>query len=65
MTITDKDTNPAPGPFPLGIATQVRTGTAGTGTLKVVLRHQPNAKNGTTTPGTSDLDVNFPVVVAQ
>ena len=63
VTITDKDTNPAPGPFPLGLATQVRTGAAGSGSLKVVLRHQPDVKNGTATPGTSDLDVTLPVVV--
>lgn len=63
VTLTDTDTNPAPGPFPLGLTTQVRTTAAGAGTLKVVLRHQPNAKNGTATPGTSDLDVTFPVTV--
>jgi len=63
VTITDKDTNPAPGPFPLGLATQIRTAAAGTGTLRVVLRHQPDVKNGTATPGTSDLDITFPVVV--
>ena len=63
VTITDKDTNPAPGPYPVGLATQVKTAAAGTGTLKMVLRHQPNVKNGTAAPGTTDLDVTFPVVV--
>lgn len=62
-TITDRDTNPAPGPYPLGLTTEMRTGAAGTGTLKLVLKHQPNAKNGTPAPGTTDLDVNFTVVV--
>ncbi len=59
VTATDKDTNPAPGPYPIGLATQVRTGAVGTGKLKVVLRHQPNTKNGTATPGTTDLDTDF------
>ena len=63
VTLTDKDTNPAPGPFPIGLTTEMRTGAAGTGSLNVVLRHQPGSKNGTPTPGTSDLDTNFPVVV--
>lgn len=61
VTITDRDTNPSP--YPLGLATEMRTGAAGTGKLKVVLRHQPNAKNGTPTPGTTDLDTDFNVVV--
>ena len=63
VTSTDRDTNPSPGPYPIGLTTEVRTGAAGGGTLKVVLRHQPNAKNGTATPGTTDLDTNFPVAV--
>jgi hypothetical protein len=63
VTATDRDTNPTPGPYPVGITTSVRTGAASTGTLNVVLRHQPNVKNGTATPGSSDLDVNFPVVI--
>ncbi|GAB4026661.1 hypothetical protein [Spirosoma koreense] len=63
VTITDRDTNPAPGPYPIGLAFTVKTGAATTGKLKVQLRHQPNAKNGTSTPGTDDLNVDFPVVI--
>lgn len=63
VTATDKDTNPAPGPYPVGLATQVKTGPAGTGKLKVILRHQPNTKNGTALPGTSDLDTDFNVTI--
>ncbi len=63
ITPTDKDTNPAPGPYTLGLTTEIKTGAAGTGKLKVILRHQPGSKNGTPTPGTSDLDTDFPVVV--
>ncbi|QDK79970.1 hypothetical protein EXU85_15670 [Spirosoma sp. KCTC 42546] len=63
VTLTDKDTNPSPGPYPIGLTTEIKTGAAGSGKLKVVLRHQPNAKNGTPTPGSSDLDTDFTVVV--
>ncbi|GAB3496776.1 hypothetical protein GCM10027341_16070 [Spirosoma knui] len=63
VTITDKDTNPAPGPYPLGLQTELKTGAAGSGKLKVVLRHQPDVKNGMATPGTSDLDTDFNVVI--
>lgn len=63
MTViaTDRDTNPTP--YPLGLTTEVRTGAAGTGKLKVVLKHQPGIKNGQAAPGTTDLDVDFKVVI--
>lgn len=63
VTTTDRDTNPAPGPYPIGLTTEIKTGAAGTGKLKLVLKHQPNAKNGTPAPGTTDLDTDFTVVV--
>ena len=63
ITLTDKDTNPAPGPYPVGLTTEIKTGAAGSGKLKVVLRHQPGVKNGTAAPGTSDLDTDFTVIV--
>ncbi|MVM29949.1 hypothetical protein GO755_07890 [Spirosoma sp. HMF4905] len=63
ITLTDIDTNPSPGPYPIGLTTEMKTGAAGSGKLKVVLRHQPNAKNGTAAPGSSDLDTDFTVVV--
>ena len=57
---TDKDKNN----LEIGLATSLQTrATAGTGTLNVVLRHQPGTKNGTATPGSSDVDVTFPVTV--
>ena len=62
-TTTDVDTNPAPGPYPVGLAFNVTTKAASTGKLNVVLRHQPNGKNGTPAPGTTDLDTNFNVVI--
>lgn len=63
VTLTDKDTNPAPGPYPVGLTFSLKAGPAATGKLKVQLRHQPNTKNGTATPGTDDLNVDFPVVI--
>ncbi len=63
VTITDHDSNPAPGPYPIGLTYTLKAGAVATGKLKVQLRHQPNAKNGTTTPGTDDLNVDFPVVI--
>ncbi|MDO7873262.1 hypothetical protein Q5H93_00850 [Hymenobacter sp. ASUV-10] len=57
---TDKDSKN----LEVGLATSVQTrATAGTGTLNIVLRHQPGVKDGTATPGSSDVDVNFPVTV--
>jgi hypothetical protein len=63
VTATDKDKNN----LPIGLATQAVTGAANatgtTGSLKVVLRHQPNSKNGTATPGSTDVEVDFPTTV--
>jgi hypothetical protein len=59
VTITDHDTNPQM--YPVGLQTQMVTGAAGKGWLRVVLRHQPNAKNGTYAPGSTDLDTGFSV----
>jgi hypothetical protein len=67
MTYTygDKDANN----FPIGITGSLKTSAAGTGTLQVVLRHQPpvngmRQKNGTATPGSTDVDVTFNVTVS-
>ena len=61
VTRTDNDTNRTP--LPLGFQTRFVTGAAGTGYLRVVLRHQPNSKDGTFEPGSSDLDVGFCVTI--
>jgi len=60
-SITDHDTNIPPLPF--GLHSDMTTGSASTGTLEVVLRHQPNVKNGTYGPGSTDLDVTYPVSI--
>jgi hypothetical protein len=58
---TDLDTNTPP--LPIGLQDDFTTGAASAGTLNVQLRHQPNAKNGSCDPGSSDADVNFQIVV--
>ena len=56
---TDSD-----GTFPIGITTKWRAGGPSTGAVTVELRHQPDgAKNGTCTPGSTDLLVNFQAAV--
>lgn len=56
---TDIDSNNPP--LQIGLTDNFVTGAASTGWLRVVLRHQPNVKNGTFDPGSSDLDVNYQV----
>lgn len=64
-TYGDKDANN----FPIGITGSLKTAAVGMGTLQVVLRHQPpvngmRQKNGTATPGSTDVDVTFNVTVS-
>jgi hypothetical protein len=58
---TDKDTNDPP--LEIGLQDKFTTGAASTGTLNVQLRHQPNAKDGTCEPGSSDADVDFDIKI--
>ncbi|HEY4110753.1 hypothetical protein [Puia sp.] len=58
---TDQDSNNPP--LPVGLTDNFATGAASTGSLRVVLRHQPNVKNGTYDPGSADLDVNYSVTI--
>ena len=61
VTRTDLDTNtPA---LPVGLQDKFTTGAAGSGKLNVQLRHQPNAKNGSCDPGSSDADVDFNITI--
>lgn len=58
---TDLDTNtPA---LEIGLQDKFTVGAASTGTLNLQLRHQPNAKNGSCSPGSSDADVNFNITI--
>ncbi|MBS3913097.1 MAG: hypothetical protein KG003_01225 [Bacteroidetes bacterium] len=58
ITPTDSD-----GKFPIGLQTEWKTNSAGNGSVRVNLRHQPGVKNGTCDPGESDADVSFPFVL--
>ena len=51
---TDSD-----GTYEIGLASQWTTGTTSTGTTQVVLKHQPGVKDGTCTPGDTDVELNF------
>ncbi len=61
VTRTDLDTNNPP--LEIGLQDKFVTGAAGTGTLNMQLRHQPNAKNGDCAPGSSDVDVTYNITV--
>ncbi len=61
VTRTDEDTNTPP--LQIGLQDKYVTGAASSGILRVVLRHQPNAKNGTYDPGSTDFDVTYAITV--
>lgn len=64
VTVTDKDSQNRP----LGLATTIVTGAAGTGKLKIVLKHQKGTKSaapGDATKGETDVEVEFDVIVQQ
>jgi hypothetical protein len=57
VAITDKDSKN----LPVGLESTWTTGTSANGALQIILRHQPGVKNGTESPGNTDLDVTFQV----
>jgi hypothetical protein len=57
ISITDHDTNQQQ--YPVGLQATFTTGVASNGWLRLLLRHQPNVKNGTFAPGSTDLDVGY------
>ncbi|RNI23694.1 hypothetical protein [Rufibacter latericius] len=61
MTYNDADKNN----LPMGINNRAATGAASTGTLQVVLKHQPGSKSATSTinTGETDVEVSFPVTI--
>jgi len=54
-TYGDKDENN----YVIGLTGKAVTTAAGTGKLRVQLRHQPETKNGTPTPGSDDVNLEF------
>ncbi|GGG45602.1 hypothetical protein [Hymenobacter glacieicola] len=61
ITRTDKDKNN----LEVGLESRLQTAAASAtaGTLRITLRHQPGTKNGTATPGDTDVEVDFPITV--
>jgi hypothetical protein len=66
FTYNDQDA----GGTPLGLKTNWTTGAAGTGTLKIILRHEPNKSAAgvadgdiTQAGGETDVEVEWPVVI--
>ncbi len=63
LTINRTDVDANTPPLQIGLTDNFITGAASAGSLRVVLRHQPNTKNGTYDNGSSDLDVNYQVAI--
>ncbi len=59
VTATDKDVNN----LPIGVSNTAVTGAAGSGNLRVILKHQPDTKNGTEVSGTTDADFTFNMII--
>jgi hypothetical protein len=57
----DKDENQ----LPIGLRIELKVGSAGMGTLRVTLKHQPDLKSATSTlsTGETDVDVSFHVTI--
>ncbi|MBU6325952.1 MAG: hypothetical protein KJS92_10730 [Bacteroidetes bacterium] len=58
VTATDTD-----GKYPIGLETRWKAGAKGSGSITVVLKHQPGSKNGSCDPGDTDVEVVFPVQI--
>lgn len=50
--------------LPVGLTATVTTGVTSTGSLKISLRHQPDAKDGSFAPGSTDMETIFPVTIS-
>lgn len=57
----DTDTNNPP--LPIGISSKWKTGNVSNGNSHIILKHQPGTKNGTETPGETDVDITFNTLV--
>ncbi len=55
VKVQDKDDNN----LPLGLFTLWKTGNMSNGKMKIMLKHQPGLKDGTATPGETDIEVSF------
>lgn len=55
IIITDKDGNN----LPLGLQSKWKTKSTGTGIIELGLKHQPGAKDGSVSPGETDIEIGF------
>lgn len=55
---TDSD-----GTYEIGLESEWVTTSAGTYNVTISLKHQPDTKDGTCTPGETDVEVEFPVII--
>lgn len=58
ITRTDSD-----GTYEVGLSSRWNTTTTGLGNVEVILKHQPGLKNGSCSPGSTDVDITFPLKV--
>ena len=58
VNITDQDSNSDP----VGLMSRIETGAASSGTLQIILKHQPD-KNNPASTGETDIDVTFEVEI--
>ncbi len=59
VTASDSD-----GKYPIGLESRWKSSGKGSGTVKIVLKHQPGGvKNGSCDPGDTDAEVIFPIVI--
>jgi len=63
LTVTPTDTDNNKTPLAVGLTDSFVTGAASTGYLRVVLRHQPNVKDGSYAPGSTDFDAGYKVTI--
>ena len=63
LTVFEIDHDSSTAHYPIGLETSLTTGAASSGRLRIVLRHQPNVKNGTYAPGDSDIDLYLSVEI--
>ncbi len=54
IVLTDSD-----GSLPIGLQSKWYTGAISNGTVQVVLKHQPGVKDGTCSPGETDIDITY------
>lgn len=59
FTYADVDDNN----LPVGLSSYWRATTTGNGHIHIKLRHQPGVKDGTETPGDTDVEVEFPAYI--